>query len=62
MIFEQFCKQYRILQNLKEHLLDVAAIAKIISDSWVGELPCDQEDIIVAALLHDIGSMAKNTE
>ena len=62
MIFEQFCKQYRILPNLKEHLLDVAAITKIISDSWVGELPCDQEDIIVAALLHDIGNMAKNTE
>ncbi len=61
MTFNDFCIEYTILPNLKKHLLDVAAITYLISNNWIGnETPFLTPEAIKAALLHDVGNMAKS--
>lgn len=52
-------KKYKILPNLQEHMLKVAAVADIICDSWQGDSKLDKENIVLAALLHDMGNIIK---
>ena len=49
--------EYNIMPNLQEHMLRVAAVAYLICDNFDGQL--DKEEIIVAALLHDMGNIIK---
>lgn len=60
MTFEQFCQEYKILPNLKDHLLDVASLTALICRNYKEELPVSYDDAIKAAILHDIGNMAKS--
>ncbi|MCA9458091.1 MAG: HD domain-containing protein, partial [Nitrospira sp.] len=52
------CRAYRVPPNLKLHLLRVAAFASKICQNWAGA-KIDQQLIIKALLLHDIGNIVK---
>ena len=50
-------KQYNIPPKLEEHMLTVAGVAL-----WIGEhieVPLDTDRVVTAALLHDMGNLAK---
>lgn len=49
--------QYKIMQNLREHMFRVAAVASLICDNFDEPLP--KEDIIKVCLLHDMGNIIK---
>lgn len=51
-------REYKIMPNLQEHMLRVAAVASVICDNWQGEL-IDKKSIVTACLLHDIGNIIK---
>ena len=53
MTTNQIYQEYLTPQNLQQHMLRVAALAKIILDHWTGQ-PVDQEAIIQTCLFHDI--------
>jgi len=57
MSIEDVYKKYKIMPNLQEHMLRVAAVASIICDNFDEPLP--KEDIIAACLLHDMGNILK---
>ena len=57
MGIEEIYKKYKILPNLQEHMLRVAAVASLICDNFSEPLP--KEDIISACLLHDMGNIIK---
>ena len=50
--------EYKIMPNLQEHMLRVAAVASLICDNFNEPLP--KEDIITACLLHDMGNIIKS--
>ena len=49
--------EYKIMPNLQEHMLRVAAVASLICDNFNELLP--KKDIITACLLHDMGNIIK---
>ncbi len=51
-------REYKIMPNLQEHMLRVAAVASMICDHWQGE-PIDKRSIVTACLLHDMGNIIK---
>ena len=53
----QIYTEYKIMPNLQEHMLRVAAVASLICDNFDESLPKD--DIITACLLHDMGNIIK---
>jgi len=57
MSIEEIYKKYKIMPNLQEHMLRVAAVASIICDNFEDQLP--KEEIITACLLHDMGNIIK---
>jgi len=57
MTISEVYDQFPINQGLREHMLRVGAVAKTICDNKDGTL--DSEDIISAALLHDLGNILK---
>ncbi|OGI65785.1 hypothetical protein A3A95_01495 [Candidatus Nomurabacteria bacterium RIFCSPLOWO2_01_FULL_39_18] len=54
---EDIYKKYKIMPNLQEHMLQVAAVASLICDNF--NEPLDKEEIITACLLHDMGNIIK---
>jgi hypothetical protein len=50
-------KEYKIMPALQMHMLRVAAVASMICDNFDGTLP--KNDIVTAALLHDMGNIIK---
>lgn len=50
---KQIYEEYMIPQNLQEHMLRVASLAKIILDHWIGP-NVDKNAIIQACVFHDI--------
>jgi len=50
-------KKYKIMPNLQEHMLRVAAVASLICNNF--DEPLDKEEIITACLLHDMGNIIK---
>ena len=57
MTIEMIYKKYKIMPNLQEHMLRVAAVASLICDSF--SEPLDKENIVTACLLHDMGNIIK---
>ncbi len=51
-------EEYRIMPNLQEHMLRVAAVSSLICDNFDEPLP--KEEIITACLLHDMGNIIKS--
>ncbi len=49
--------KYKIMPNLQEHMLRVAAVASLVCDNFDETLP--KEEIITACLLHDMGNIIK---
>lgn len=49
--------EYKIMPNLQDHMLRVAAVASLICDNFTEPLP--KEEIIAACLVHDIGNIIK---
>lgn len=49
--------KYKIMPNLQEHMLRVAAVASLICDNFNEIL--SKEEIITACLLHDMGNIIK---
>lgn len=50
--------EYRIMPNLREHMLRVAAVAFFICDNY--NVPLQERKIISACLLHDMGNIIKS--
>lgn len=50
-------EEYRIMQNLQDHMLRVASVASLICNNV--EVEIDTESIVKACLLHDMGNMVK---
>ncbi len=50
-------KKYKIMPNLQEHMLRVAAVASLICNNF--NEPINKEEIIGACLLHDMGNIIK---
>lgn len=50
---------YQIPENLKQHLLTVAAIGLTIVQNWDPAATLDNELILVTLLTHDLGNLAK---
>ncbi len=55
---EAIYKIYKIMPVLQDHMLRVAAVASMISDSI--SVAVDKETIITACLLHDMGNIIKS--
>jgi len=51
-------EEYKIMPNLQEHQLRVAAVAFFICDSL--DMPLPKDEIILACLLHDMGNIIKS--
>lgn len=50
--------RFRIMHNLRTHMFRVAAVGRMICDSWNG--PAMDKDMVTAALLlHDLGNIVK---
>ena len=54
----QIFERFRIIKNLQEHMLRVAAVGQLICDNWNGPR-IDKNDIIAALLIHDLGNIVK---
>ena len=50
---------YQIPENLKQHLLTVAAIGLTIIQNWDTTATLDNELILITLLTHDLGNLAK---
>ncbi len=50
-------EEYKIMPNLREHQLRVAAVAAQICDNF--NKPLNKKEIITACLLHDMGNIIK---
>lgn len=55
---QEIYSEYKIMPNLQEHQLRVAAVAKIIAENFNGNL--DVESIVTACLFHDMGNIIKS--
>lgn len=53
MTVAQLYEKYMTPKNLQEHLLRVAALAKIICDNWTGE-PLNNHAVVATCAVHDI--------
>lgn len=49
---------YAVPQNLRNHMLRVAAIGKLVSDNWSGP-DINQDSLLRVLLLHDTGNFVK---
>ena len=49
--------EYKIMPNLQEHMLRVAAVASLICDNFNESLP--KKEIVTACLFHDMGNIIK---
>ena len=56
MNVKQAYHKYKVPQNLQKHMLRVAAIAEIITSSWLGN-NINKNTIILACLFHDVSTM-----
>ncbi|HQM15818.1 MAG TPA: HD domain-containing protein, partial [Candidatus Woesebacteria bacterium] len=50
--------RYQIPHNLEQHLIQVASLGRLICQNWTGS-PLNQDHILTALLLHDIGNLVK---
>lgn len=50
--------EYKIMSNLQEHMLRVAAVASLICENFNEPLP--KEEIVTACLIHDMGNIIKS--
>lgn len=57
MQIQDIYKKYRINKGLQEHMVRVAAVAKMIADNATEEL--DTHNIVTACLVHDLGNIIK---
>ena len=57
MTITEIYDKYKINKGLREHMIRVAAVAKMICNSSCDDL--DTENIITACLLHDMGNIVK---
>ncbi len=57
LTIEAIYKMYKIMPNLQEHMLRVAAVASLICDNLAE--PIDKENVVAACLLHDMGNIIK---
>ncbi len=48
---------YKIMPNLQLHQLRVAAVGKVVSDTFTR--PINQNDVVLAGLFHDMGNILK---
>ncbi len=55
---QEIYSEYKIMPNLQEHQLRVAAVAKIITENF--NKPLDLESIVTACLFHDMGNILKS--
>lgn len=55
---QEIYSEYKIMPNLQEHQLRVAAVAKTITENFNGNL--DVESIVTACLFHDMGNIIKS--
>ncbi len=55
---QQIYDEYRLMSGLQLHQLRVAAVAKIICDSFKGDI--DTQSIILGCLFHDMGNIIKS--
>jgi hypothetical protein len=58
MTTQDLYNRYPIPKNLQAHMLRVAALAKIITDHWVGP-NINQDSVVKACLFHDAGKLVK---
>ena len=54
---KQIYSDYQIMQNLQDHQLRVASVAKIIAENSI--TPLNTDNIVKACLLHDMGNIIK---
>ena len=57
MKISEIYAKYKINKGLQEHMIRVAAVAKQISNHY--EIEIDEETIVTACLLHDMGNLLK---
>ncbi|OGI95586.1 hypothetical protein A2917_03485 [Candidatus Nomurabacteria bacterium RIFCSPLOWO2_01_FULL_42_17] len=50
--------EYKIMPNLQEHMLRVAAVASLICDNF--NEPVSKAELVTACLLHDMGNIIKS--
>ncbi len=50
--------RFNVPPNLQRHLFQVAAVGKLIADSWKGP-KLNREDLLAYLLLHDLGNLVK---
>lgn len=55
---QQIYDEYRLMSTLQLHQLRVAGVAKIIADSFNGDI--DKDSIVLACLFHDMGNIIKS--
>ncbi len=55
---KQVYRKYNIPPNLQRHMLQVASLAKIISDHWIGP-EINEDRIIKVCLIHDMGNLLR---
>lgn len=55
---QEIYSEYKMMPNLQEHQLRVAAVAKTIAENFNGNL--DVESIVTACLFHDMGNIIKS--
>jgi hypothetical protein len=53
-------KRFRIPTSLQLHMFRVASVGKLITNSWIGPT-IDEEKVIAALLIHDLGNIVKIT-
>lgn len=58
MTITEIYDKYRINKGLREHMIRVTAVAKMICDNSVNDV--DTENVVKAALLHDMGNIVKS--
>jgi hypothetical protein len=51
-------EEFDIPQNLREHMMRVAGAVALICDNWKGS-KINKDDVVAAALLHDLGNVVK---
>lgn len=57
MTIDEIYKKYHIMPNLKQHMFRVTGVAEVLGRELLSTDELD--DVITAALLHDMGNMAK---
>ncbi len=57
MTIKEIYQHYPVHRGLQEHMIRVAAVAKLICDN--STQPVDTENIVTACLLHDMGNLLK---